>query len=170
MYLLIEAVFMEDGTASIFFAFFKKTLDKCVYTVYNVYIQYDGGEKVNIRISNSNGEPIYKQIKDQIKKQIISGELQEDEALPSIRGFAKDLRISVITTKRAYEELEREGFIYTISQKGSFVAKRDTQRIREEYMIKIEELMREIKKLSAAANVDIKEVEDMLKTIWEEKE
>ena len=125
---------------------------------------------MNIKISNSSGEPIYKQIKDRIKELIISGELPENEPLPSIRGFAKDLRISVITTKRAYEELEREGYIYTISQKGSFVAKRDTQRIQEEYMVKIEELMREIKRLSAAADIDIGKAEDMLRTVWEEEE
>ena len=77
---------------------------------------------MNILIDNKSGEPIYNQIYSQIKSQIISGELKEDEMLPSIRGLAKDLRISFITTKRAYEELEKEGFIYTLPAKGCYVA------------------------------------------------
>ena len=77
---------------------------------------------MNIIISNSSGQPIYEQIISQIKAMIISGELKEGDALPSMRLLAKELRISVITTKRAYEELEREGFIVSITGKGSFVA------------------------------------------------
>ena len=77
---------------------------------------------MNVFIDNKRGAPIYDQIYSQIKAQIINGELKEDEALPSIRNLAKDLRISVITTKRAYDELEREGFIYTLPAKGCFVA------------------------------------------------
>ena len=77
---------------------------------------------MNILIDNKSGAPIYDQIYSQIKSQIISGVLKENDVLPSIRGLAKDLRISFITTKRAYEELEREGFIYTIPGKGCFVA------------------------------------------------
>ena len=87
---------------------------------------------MNILIDNKSGEPIYNQIYSQIKNQIISGELKEDEMLPSIRGLAKDLRISFITTKRAYEELEKEGFIYTLPAKGCYVAPKNVELLREE--------------------------------------
>ena len=90
-----------------------------------------------ILIDNKSGAPIYDQIVAQIKRQILDGSLAEDEALPSIRSLAKDLRISVITTKRAYEELEQEGFIYTMPGKGSYVAPRDPQLMREENLKKI---------------------------------
>ncbi|MBR2914527.1 MAG: GntR family transcriptional regulator, partial [Clostridia bacterium] len=82
---------------------------------------------MNILIDNKSGEPIYNQIYSQIKNQIIGGELKEDEMLPSIRGLAKDLRISFITTKRAYEELEKEGFIYTLPAKGCYVAPKNIE-------------------------------------------
>lgn len=80
------------------------------------------GDHLNLIISNSSGKPIYEQITAQIKNSILSGELQEGEALPSMRALAKDLRISVITTKRAYEDLERDGFVVTVAGKGCFVA------------------------------------------------
>ena len=92
---------------------------------------------MNILIDNKSGEPIYNQIYSQIKNQIISGELKEDEMLPSIRGLAKDLRISFITTKRAYEELEKEGFIYTLPAKGCYVAPKNVELLREENSKKI---------------------------------
>ena len=85
---------------------------------------------MNLYIDNRSGSPIYDQIYTQIKNQIISGELEADQALPSIRNLAKDLRISVITTKRAYEELEREGFIYTLPAKGCFVAPKNVELLR----------------------------------------
>ena len=93
---------------------------------------------MNILIDNKSGAPIYDQIYVQIKSQIISGALKENEMLPSIRGLAKDLRISFITTKRAYEELEREGFIYTLPAKGCYVAPKNVELIREENLKKIE--------------------------------
>ena len=94
-----------------------------------------------IFIDNKSGTPIYDQIYTQLKGQIISGALKEDEMLPSIRALAKELRISVITTKRAYDELEQEGFIYTLPGKGSFVAKRNVQLVREENLRQIEQAM-----------------------------
>ena len=96
--------------------------------------------KLMIFIDNKSGMPIYDQIYTQIKNHIISGEIAEDEPLPSIRALAKDLRISVVTTKRAYEELEREGFIYTQPAKGSFVAPKNIELIKEQNMKKIEEI------------------------------
>lgn len=97
---------------------------------------------MNIFIDNKSGETIYNQIYSQIKSQIISGELKEDEPLPSIRNLAKDLRISVITTKRAYDELEKEGFIYTVAGKGCFVAPKNVELLREENLKKLRNIYR----------------------------
>lgn len=123
---------------------------------------------VEIIISNSVNKPIYEQICTQIKNQIISGALPEDEALPSIRSLAKDLRISVITTKRAYDELEQEGFIYTIAGKGCFVAKRNTEMIREENLKKIEGLLEEVRMLARSCGISGDELADMLRLLTEE--
>ena len=100
---------------------------------------------MNIIISNASGKPIYDQIRDQLKSKIISGELKEGDALPSMRLLAKELRISVITTKRAYEELEREGFIISLTGKGSFVASKNTEFIREEQLRKIEDYLQRMR-------------------------
>ena len=122
-----------------------------------------------ILIDNKSGAPIYDQIFTQIKGHILSGELKQDEALPSIRGLAKDLRISVITTKRAYEELERAGFIYTVPGKGSFVAAKNEALLREEHLKKIEEYMTAITDLARGAGVSRGEVLEMWDLIWEEQ-
>ena len=121
-----------------------------------------------ILIDNKSGAPIYDQIFTQIKGHILSGELKQDEALPSIRGLAKDLRISVITTKRAYEELERAGFIYTVPGKGSFVAAKNQELLREELLKKIEEHMTAIADLARGAGLGRGEVLEMWDLIWEE--
>ncbi len=123
---------------------------------------------MNLFIDNKSGTPIYDQIYSQIKCHIISGTLEEDEALPSIRNLAKDLRISVITTKRAYDELEREGFIYTVAGKGCFVAPKNVELLREENLKKIEEYIQEIKKLAASCNLNRQDILDMF-TILEEE-
>ena len=122
-----------------------------------------------ILIDNKSGAPIYDQIFTQIKGHILSGELKQDEALPSIRGLAKDLRISVITTKRAYEELERAGFIYTVPGKGSFVAAKNKELLREEHLKKIEEHMTAIADLARGAGLGRGEVLEMWDLIWEEE-
>ena len=106
---------------------------------------------------------IYEQIVNQIKNQIISGELQPDEALPSIRNLAKDLRISVITTKRAYEELEKEGFIYTVAAKGCFVAPKNLELLREENLKAIEGHLAEAVRLAAVCGLSGGELEEMLR-------
>ncbi|MGB4093470.1 MAG: GntR family transcriptional regulator [Ruminococcus flavefaciens] len=113
---------------------------------------------MNIFIDNKNGAPIYDQIYNQIKSAIISGELKENAALPSIRNLAKDLRISVVTTKRAYDELEREGFIYTLPAKGCFVAPKNTELLREENLKTIENYLLEIKQLAASCNLSTDDV------------
>ena len=117
---------------------------------------------MTIFIDNKSGAPIYEQIYAQLKSQIISGELREDELLPSIRNLAKDLRISVITTKRAYDELEREGFIYTVAGKGCFVAPKNTELLREESLKKLEVLLAEASRLAAACGLTRRDIVDML--------
>lgn len=122
---------------------------------------------MHIFIDNKSGLPIYDQIYTQIKSQIISGELQEDTALPSIRSLAKDLRISVITTKRAYDELEQEGFIYTIPAKGCFVAQKNVELLREENLKKIEDHMQQIQQLAASCNLTREDLLEMFELTLE---
>lgn len=117
---------------------------------------------MNIFIDNKSGAPIYDQIYSQIKNQIISGVLKENEMLPSIRSLAKDLRISFITTKRAYEELEKAGFIYTIPAKGCYVAQKNLELLREENLKKIEEHIEEIVKLAASCNLTKQDIVEMI--------
>lgn len=125
---------------------------------------------MDIIISNIDGKPIYEQISTQIRDKIIKGELKAGDALPSMRYLAKELRISVITTKRAYEELERDGFIVTMTGKGSFVAEKNTDFIREEYRRQIEEHMHRIAELASSCDLGIRELREMLTLICEEEE
>ena len=120
-----------------------------------------------ILIDNKNGTPIYDQIYTQIKNQILSGELKPDSALPSIRALAKDLRISFITTKRAYEELEKDGFLYTIPAKGCYVAPRNKELLREENLKKIETRIDEILTLAAACGLKQEDVLEMVRFAME---
>ena len=122
---------------------------------------------MNLYIDNRSGAPIYDQIYTQIKHQIISGELETDQALPSIRNLAKDLHISVITTKRAYEELEREGFLYTLPGKGCFVAPKNVELLREETLKQIEGHMEEIWKLASACQLTGEELLEMFRLSME---
>lgn len=122
---------------------------------------------MDIKISNAGGVPIYEQIVSQIKAKVISGELQEGDALPSMRLLAKELRISVITTKRAYEELEREGFIVSMTGKGSFVAGKDLEFVREEHLRQIEEMMGRIVELASACDIGMDELSEMLRLSFE---
>ena len=122
---------------------------------------------MDIKISNVGGVPIYEQIVSQIKAKIIAGELREGDALPSMRLLAKELRISVITTKRAYEELEREGFIVSMTGKGSFVAGKDLEFVWEEHLRQIEELMGRIVELAAGCDLSCEELVEMLRLTFE---
>jgi GntR family transcriptional regulator len=124
---------------------------------------------LDIIISNASNQPIYEQIYSQIKNNIISGKLSEGDLLPSIRVLAKDLRISVITTKRAYDELEKDGYIYTVPAKGCFVAKRNIELIREEHLKKIEDYLQEISKLSSACNISNDELIEMFRILKREE-
>ena len=123
---------------------------------------------MNIFIDNKSGCPIYDQIYSQIKDQIINGTLKENDPLPSIRGLAKDLKISFITTKRAYDELEREGFIYTVAAKGCYVAPKNGELLREENLKKIEGHIDEIVKLAASCNLNGDEIIEMVRFSLEE--
>lgn len=123
---------------------------------------------MELYIDNKSGAPIYDQIYSQIKQQIISGALRSDEALPSIRGLARDLRISVITTKRAYDELEKEGFLYAVPGKGFYVAPKNTQLLQEETLKKIEEHLTQAIRLSASCGLGKKELQEMLDLLWED--
>ena len=124
---------------------------------------------MNIVISNKDDRPIYEQIVSQFKEMIISGKLKSGEALPSIRALAKDLRISVITTKRAYEELERDGFIETVAGKGSFVAEQNTEAIREEKLKAIEARMMDIRHEAELCGIDLKTLTEMFELICGEE-
>lgn len=123
---------------------------------------------MQIFIDNKSGVPIYEQIYSQIKTQIISGAIAENEALPSIRNLAKDLRISVITTKRAYDELEKEGFLYTVAGKGCFVAPKNTELLREENLKAIEAHLSEAVRLAASCNLSRADILEMLNLLTEE--
>lgn len=123
---------------------------------------------MNIIISNSSNKPIYEQIKEQIKNKIVSNELKTGEQLPSIRNLAKDLRISVITTKNAYEELEREGYVETIPGKGVYVANKNTELIREEQLQKIEDLMDTAVSIAKISSISKKEVQNILDILYED--
>jgi len=123
---------------------------------------------MQIIISNSSKEPIYEQITNQIKSLILAGELQEGVSLPSMRNLAKDLQISVITTKRAYEELEKAGFIYSIVGKGSFVAEQNLELIREKKLKVIEEQLSAVVTNSREIGLSLEELQQLLKILYEE--
>ncbi len=127
-------------------------------------------DEMKILISNSNKQPIYEQISFQIKEQIIKGELAKDELLPSIRNLAKELQISVITTKRAYEELERDGFIHTVPGKGTFVAGQNLNSIKEKKFKMIEEDLIKIVKDSKMLNISKDELIQSITLIYGQEE
>jgi len=125
---------------------------------------------MKIIIANSSPDPIYEQVNRQLKAQIISGELREGEPLPSIRRLAQDLQISVITTKRAYEELEKEGFIDTVEGKGSFVAMQNKELLREKKMKIVEEKLAAAVDEARLLGITRAELEEMLDLLYGEKD
>lgn len=137
-----------------------------VYTVYVIYEQR--GIQMQLYISNSSEKPIYEQICAQIKTAILNNELKEGEALPSIRYLAKELRISVITTKRAYEELEKSGFITTQAGRGSFVSLKNKEIVREELYRQIEDMMQKAVAVAQTANISKDELIEILEICYEE--
>ena len=125
---------------------------------------------MDIILTNAASQPIYDQIVSQVKAQILSGKLKEGDAMPSLRALAKDLRISVITTKRAYEELEREGFIVSLTGKGSFVAGANTELIREEHQRRLEDHLREAVSLSHLCGLDLDGLTSILSMLYKEED
>jgi len=149
--------------------FFKKGIDNTAtidYTVYSVIIE--GRRMMKIIVSNRSGVPIYEQIKEQVKTAIFSGELHEDDMLPSIRQLARDLKISVITTTRAYSDLEQEGFIATVQGKGCFVLPRNTELARENAMHKMEDGLSIAITAAKAEGISKEEIIERLNLLWEE--
>ena len=116
---------------------------------------------MNIIISNSSNKPIYEQITEQIKNKVVSNELKTGELLPSIRTLAKDLRISVITTKNAYDELEKEGFVETVPGKGTYVANKNVELIKEEQLAKIQDLLATAVQLAKLSKISEQEVKKL---------
>ena len=125
---------------------------------------------MEIIIRNTTNQPIYEQIYAQIKAQIIAGRLSPGEALPSIRALAKDLRISVITTKRAYDELEAEGFLYTVAGKGCFVAEKNLELVREGRLKEMDEHLSAAAELAVSCGVTADQVLETLRTLLEERD
>ncbi|MEG1442046.1 MAG: GntR family transcriptional regulator [Oscillospiraceae bacterium] len=123
---------------------------------------------MNVIISNSSGEPLYQQISNQIKEDVLKGNLRENEMLPSIRALAKDLKISVITTKKAYDELEKSGFIFTVHGKGSYVSSKNTELLNESRLKNVEDLLSVAVKAAKSMGVKQYEVEEILKLLYEE--
>lgn len=140
-----------------------------IYTLYTViHIIKQRGDKLNISINNSSTIPLYEQIQNQIKNQILNSYLKSGDGLPSIRNLAKELKVSIITTKRAYEELEKEGLIETVTGKGTFVATQNTERLKEMTMYEIESKLEEIIKQAKSVGVSLEEGIDIFKSIYEE--
>ncbi|WP_374724343.1 GntR family transcriptional regulator [Calidifontibacillus erzurumensis] len=122
---------------------------------------------MNIVISNSSDDPIYMQIVEQIKEQIVKGELTGSQPLPSIRKLAKELNISVITTKRAYDELEKEGYIVTVGGKGSFVAEMNREMLKEAKVKMVEEKMTEAVTIAKLIGLSLEDLKEILEIIYE---
>lgn len=122
---------------------------------------------MEIIISNSSGKPIYEQITDQVKSQIMSGQLKAGDALPSMRALAQSLRISLITTKRAYNDLEAEGFIETVAGKGSFVAAQDPELLREANLKLAEESIRRAVEVAKRGSISKDELTEMVDILYE---
>ena len=123
---------------------------------------------MNIIISNSSSVPLYEQITQAIKQAIFSNELKEEEMLPSVRGLANELKISFLTVKKAYDELEQGGFIKTVQGKGSFVAPKNLELLREEKLKEIQEHMEKIKDIAFVADISSEDVKEIFKIIFEE--
>lgn len=123
---------------------------------------------MKIIVSNSSKDPIYEQISNQIKGMILKGELNEGDLLPSIRGLARDLQISLITTKRAYDELEKEGFIETMQGKGSYVAGQNRELMREKKLKIIEKKLSEVVEESKLLGLNYEEIQEMLRILFQE--
>lgn len=146
---------------------YKKILTTVIYCyILNITVRKE--EKMNIIISNSSSDPIYEQIKKAIKQAIYTNELKEEEILPSVRALANDLKISFLTVKKAYDELEAEGFIKTVQGKGSYVLPKNLELLREEKLKEIEKNISTVVKLSKIYGITEEEVINLIKIMFEE--
>ena len=127
------------------------------------------GEKMNIIITNSSSIPIFEQIENAIKEAIFSNELKEGEMLPSVRSLANDLKISFLTVKRAYDELEKAGFIKTVQGKGSYVSPKNLDLIKEEKLKEVQDYIEKIYEVSKLSNISKEEISELFKMIFEEE-
>ena len=123
---------------------------------------------ININISNSSSVPLYEQIQSQIKAQILNGQLKAGDGLPSIRSLAKELKVSIITIKRAYEELEKDGYLETVTGKGSFVASQNEERLKEVAMYEVESKLEEIIRQAKSVGMTLEEGLEIFKSLYEE--
>ena len=139
----------------------------CIIDIYTLYTK-KRGETLNINISHTSTIPLYEQIQTQIKNQILNGSLKPGEGLPSIRNLAKELKVSIITTKRAYEELEKDGFIETVIGKGTFVSHQNPERLKEFTLYEIENKLEEIIKQAKSVGITLEEGIEIFKSIYEE--
>lgn len=145
-------------------------LYKFVYSVYIDYIQKKRGTSMKIILKNTSEYPIYEQIKQQIKENILKGYVSSGEHLPSMRELAKDLQVSLITTKRAYEDLEKDGFVTTIRGKGTFVKEQDNSILKEKQFFVIENLAKSMTKEAKTIGMSLEELQEILSLIYEEEE
>ena len=139
-----------------------------VYKQYKQCIEKTGGNHLKIIISNQSELPIYAQVREQIKEQILNGQIKEGEVLPSIRSMAKDLGVSVITTTRAYSDLEQEGFIATMQGKGSVVLSKDNNMLKEQFLMRIEQGIETAVESAKQIGMTKMEVQQILKSVWEQ--
>lgn len=169
-----QQVIFKSWFAALFFCQIIISLDIFHTSKYNVYIRYTQYTyyiqreriKMDIIISSSVDEPIYEQIVSQIKKTIISGQLKGGEPLPSMRALAAELRVSLITTKRAYEELEKSGYIETFTGKGSFVKSKKIESLREEYQIQIEKDVTLAVEKAKISGVSLEELVELVRLLY----
>ena len=146
---------------------YKKILTTVIYCyILNITVRKE--EKMNIIISNSSSDPLYEQIKKAIKQAIYTNELKEEEILPSVRALANDLKISFLTVKKAYDELEAQGFIKTVQGKGSYVLPKNLELLREEKLKEIEKNISTVVKLSKIYGITEEEVINLIKIMFEE--
>lgn len=146
---------------------YKKILTTVIYCyILNITVRKE--EKMNIIISNSSSDPLYEQIKKAIKQAIYTNELKEEEILPSVRALANDLKISFLTVKKAYDELEAEGFIKTVQGKGSYVLPKNLELLREEKLKEIEKNISTVVKMSKIYGITEEEVINLIKIMFEE--
>lgn len=159
----------EIFSISSFFIILKKNIDKNKIKIYSVIHNSKRGDNLNFIISNNSEIPIYQQIKKEIINSISNNELKENDMLPSIRNLAKDLRISILTVKKAYDELEQEAYIKTVQGKGTFVTPRNTELIREKQISIIEEHIEQIINIAKISNISKNEIIDLFNYLYEEE-